>query len=134
MARLSCWKMESFTSTMTSMGTTQPWRRFWRRAIRIPGESQLPLTQASNVHMHKVGTAIVTNSPAMQAQRGIPHCCRRNPRYANVDGFCLHVKTMTSHARVCAAGTQEFVAPWRAVSADHVDLTAGIVQGRGQIV
>ena len=33
-----------------------------------------------------------------------------------------------------AAGTQEFVAPGRAVSADDVDLTAGIVQGRGQVV
>jgi hypothetical protein len=33
-----------------------------------------------------------------------------------------------------AAGTQEFVAPWRSVSANNVDLTAGIVQGRDQVV
>ena len=41
---------------------------------------------------------------------------------------------MPSHARVGAAGTQEFVAPGRAVSTDNVDLTAGIVQRRGQVV
>ena len=33
-----------------------------------------------------------------------------------------------------AAGTQEFVAPWRAVPTDNVDLAAGIVQGHSQFV
>jgi len=44
------------------------------------------------------------------------------------------VKTVASHDRVRAAGTQEFVAPRRAVPTDNVDLAAGIVQGRGQVV
>src|SRR6516225_9391861 len=46
MPPLSCWKTDWFTSTMTSMGTTQRWRRFSRRAIRIPGESSLPAAHA----------------------------------------------------------------------------------------
>jgi hypothetical protein len=41
---------------------------------------------------------------------------------------------MESHARLRAAGAQEFVAPWRAVPTDNVDLTLGIVQGRAQFV
>jgi hypothetical protein len=44
------------------------------------------------------------------------------------------VKTVESHARVRAAGTQEFIAPWSAVPTDNVDLAAGIVQRRGQVV
>jgi len=32
------------------------------------------------------------------------------------------------------AGPQEFVAPGRAVSTDHVDLAAGIVERRGKVV
>src|SRR5689334_21590838 len=33
-----------------------------------------------------------------------------------------------------AAGTQEFVARWRAVSAKNVDVAAGIIHGRSQVI
>lgn len=41
---------------------------------------------------------------------------------------------MDSYASVGTAGTQEFVAPGRSVSTDHVDLAAGIVHRTCQVV
>src|SRR6266852_1861866 len=98
--------MESFTSTTTSTGTTNLWRKFSPRAIRIPNDnggtrvppvqaeraarqlpvvratqySQLPAAYPSDIHMHEVGTAVVADTPTMQPQRGIPQFSRRNSR------------------------------------------------------
>jgi hypothetical protein len=94
----------------------------------------LPMPYASHVDMHEVGTAIVTNSSAAQAKGGIAQLRSRNPWQANVDRFGLHVQAVESHAAMRTAGAQEFVAPGSTVSADHVDLAAGIAKGRGQIV
>src|SRR5271170_6908474 len=130
--------MASFTSTTTSTDTMAIWTRFSRRAIRIRGEcrpqSQLPAAYTSDVDVHEVGSSIVTHPSAMQAQRGIPDGRCRNSGQANIDRFRLHVKTVASHARIGAAGAEEFVAPGRAVSTDHVDLATGIVERRGQVV
>jgi hypothetical protein len=82
----------------------------------------------------EVGIAIVTNSPALQAQGGIPQRRGGNPRQANIDGFRQHVKAVQSHAGMRAAGAQEFIAPRSTVSTDNVDFAAGIVQGCGQVV
>ena len=94
----------------------------------------LPAAHAPHIHVNEVGSAIVAHSSAMQAQRGIPKGGRRNPWQANVDRFCLHVKTVAGHARVRASRTQELVAPGRAVSADHINFTARIVERSGQVV
>ena len=40
---------------------------------------------------------------------------------------------MDGHASVRAAGAQELIAPGRAISTDHVDLAAGVVQVNGEI-
>jgi hypothetical protein len=64
----------------------------------------------------EVGIAIIAHTPALRAAS----------RTAAV--------AVASDARVKAAGTQEFVAPWGAVAADHIDLAAGILQGRRQVV
>jgi hypothetical protein len=44
------------------------------------------------------------------------------------------MKTVLGHTCMCAASTEELVAPWRTVSTDNIDLAAGIVQGRSQVV
>jgi hypothetical protein len=82
----------------------------------------------------EVGSAIIANTPALKAQSGIPHGHGGNSRKSNVDGFRLHVETVASDARVLAAGAQELVAPWRSVSTDDIDLLAGMVQRRRQVV
>ena len=41
---------------------------------------------------------------------------------------------MESYARMGAAGSQELIAPWRAVSADDIDLAAVVVEGQSEIV
>jgi len=41
---------------------------------------------------------------------------------------------MLRHARVRAARAQEFIAPWRAVAANHIDFAIGIAERRGQVV
>jgi hypothetical protein len=115
-------------------GHDTDWRKLSRRDIHIPDENELPAANATHIHMHEIGTAIVTNAPTAQAQSSISHGRGRNPGKANVDGFRLHVKAVRSHARMHAPAAQKFVTPWRAVSTDHVDLAAGIVEGRSQVV
>lgn len=44
------------------------------------------------------------------------------------------MKTVASYASVRAAGTKEFVAPGRAVDADHIDVATGIVVSQGEVV
>ena len=44
------------------------------------------------------------------------------------------MQTVTGYAGVRASAAEELVAPRRAISADDVDLTIGIVDSRGQIV
>src|SRR5208282_293684 len=70
----------------------------------------------------------------MQAQSGTPQGCGGNSRQANINRFGLHVQAVASHAGVRAAGAEEFVAPGRAVSADHVDLSRGIMERSGEVV
>ena len=84
--------------------------------------------------MHEIGAAIVTNSAEMQAHCRITHLGCGNARQANVDGFGLHVQTVEGDTGMRAAASQKLVAPRRAVSADNVDLAAGIAKRRRQIV
>ena len=44
------------------------------------------------------------------------------------------MKTVASYAGVRAAGAKEFVAPGRAVAADHIDLAAGIIERQREVV
>src|ERR1039458_410878 len=84
--------------------------------------------------MDEIGIPIVANTPALQAQRGVPHSGGNNSGQPNVNGLRLHVETMDSDARLRAASTQELVALWRAVSTDDIDLAAAIVYRRRQVV
>src|SRR6516164_10680521 len=70
----------------------------------------------------------------MQSQGGVPHHGRRNAWNANVDGFGQQVQTVASYAGMGASGTQNFVAPKRAITTDYVDFASGIVQRRNQVV
>ena len=88
---------------------------------------ELPAAHAPHIHVDEVGSAIVTDSSTMQAQRGITHRYGWNPRQPKIDRFSLHVKAVTGYARMCVSRTQKLVAPGRAVSADNVDLSIGIV-------
>jgi hypothetical protein len=68
----------------------------------------------------------------MKAQGNIAPC--RDPWPAKVNGFPSHLQTVTSQAGVRAACTQEFVAPGRSISTDHVDPWASIVKRSSQVV
>ena len=87
------------------------------------------MTYGSYVHVDEIGIPIVANTAASQSESCIPHFGGGNSRQANVNGFCPHVETMDGDARIRAAGTQEFVALRRAVSADDIDL-ADIIMKR----
>ena len=67
------------------------------------------MAYGSHVDMDEIGIPIVANTAALQVQSGVPHSGGGNSRQPNVNGFCLHVETMESDARVRTAGTQEFV-------------------------
>lgn len=92
------------------------------------------MAYGSHVHMDEIGILIVANTPAPQVQSGIPHSRGGNSRQPDVNGFCLHMEAIEGNARVRGARTQEFVARWRAVSTDDIDLAAVIVNGRCQVV
>ena len=84
--------------------------------------------------MYEVRAAIVPHPSAMQAQGCVTQLRGRNPRQANVDCFGLHMQAVLRHSGMRAARAQEFIAPWRAVAANHIDFTAGIGERRGQVV
>src|ERR1035441_2088919 len=118
-----------------STGTTRLSSRFSPRGIRTPGEDPaLPAADGTHVDVDEVGIAIVTNSAAAQAERGVPQRRSRNARQTDIDGFRQHVQTVESDARMRAAGSQKFVGLRRAVSTDHLDLAADIMQRCGEIV
>jgi hypothetical protein len=97
-------------------------------------KQQLPMAHTPDVDVHEVRTAIETHSAAMQAQGCVTQFRRRNPRYANVDRFGLHMQAVLRHSGVRVARAQEFIAPGRTVAANHIDFTTGIVERRGQVV
>jgi len=92
------------------------------------------MAHSPDIDVHKVRSAIVPHSTAMQAQGCVAQFRRRNPTQANVDRFGLHMEAVLGHAGVRVARTQEFVAPWRTVAANHIDFTTGIAERRRQLV
>ena len=68
----------------------------------------------------------------MQRQGSIPQLCGRNPGHPDVDGHRLHVEAVAGDAMSVSA--EEFVAPRRAETADHINFKIGIPERSSQVV
>ena len=102
--------------------------------IPVRAEIRLPAPHPSPLKVHEVRSGVISHAPAMQPECRIAPCGGRDPRQANVDRLCQHVKTMPSHPGMGTAGPEKFVAPRCAIATDHVDLAARIVQGLSQVM
>jgi hypothetical protein len=85
--------------------------------------AERPLPDATHIDVNETRQWIVTNSPKMQCQGGIAQIERTHAWDANVNRLGLHMTAVRGHAQRMAA--QKLVAPGRAISANHVDFSAG---------
>jgi len=82
--------------------------------------------------MHEIRSPVVADTAAMQRQGSVPQLCGRNPGYPDVNGHRLHVEALPGHA--VSVSAKEFVAPWRAVAADDINLKIRIPERSSQVV
>lgn len=90
------------------------------------------MPDAADIHMHKIGSCVVSNTAAVKRQRRIPQIGGFDSRQTDINRHGLHVQAVASDAGTM--GPQEFVAPGRAIAADYVDLGVGFAQYGGEIV
>jgi len=121
--------MELSTSSTIFTGTTPHSTKRWPRDTRIPGNEELPPAHATHIDVHKIGASIVADPATTQFQSSIPHCRSRNARQPDVNRFRLHVKAMLRDTSVRASMPQKLIAPRGAVSANHIDFAANIMNG-----
>ena len=82
--------------------------------------------------MDEIGSSIIPDPAAMQAESRIAELGSAHPRYANIDRHSLHVQAVLRHA--VAVTTEILIAPWRAVTAHHIDLGVRTAKRHGQIM
>ncbi len=82
--------------------------------------------------MDKIGSRVIPDAAAMQAEGGIAQLGGGHTRYANIDRHGLHVEAVLGDAVTVVA--EVFVAPGRAVAAYDIDLGIGTSQSHGQVM
>ena len=84
--------------------------------------------------MHKIRASIIADPSTTQFQSSISHSRSRNAGQPDINRFRLHVKAMLGCTRVRASMSQKLIAPRGAVSANHIDFAATIVNGSSQVM
>jgi hypothetical protein len=87
---------------------------------------------AADIHVDKIRLRVVSDAAALKGESRIPEIGGPDTRQADIDRHGLHVQALASYARAMRA--QEFIAPGRAVAADHVDFGVGLAELGGEIV
>lgn len=95
------------------------------------GGMDLPAANRPEIHVDKLRLGIVADTAAVQAERGVAQASGGNAGNANVDGLAEHVLAVLRDPDRRAA--QKFVAPRRAITANDVNLGAGMADRGSQI-
>ena len=83
-------------------------------------QPRLPAANPAHVYMNKIRFRVVSHATTGKSLRSIAQSRRCNPGYTDIDSLGLHVQTMQGNAITILA--QKFITPWRAISANNVDL------------
>jgi len=90
------------------------------------------MSDAPHIQVDKIRTSIVSDSTLVQRQCDISKFRCAGSRQANINGHGLHVETVQGNAMAMAP--QVCVAPWSAVSADHINLRSGTTRSFHQLM
>src|SRR5215831_18130483 len=82
--------------------------------------------------MHKIGSGVISDTTAMQAQGSVAKLSRGHSRETNIDSHRLQMQAVQGHA--VPVGPEILVAPRRPVAANHVNFGGGPCQGNSKIM
>jgi hypothetical protein len=93
---------------------------------------KLPTPHASDIDVDEIGSSIIPDTAAMQAESHVAEFGSAHSRYANIDRHGLHVQAVLGHA--VTVGAEILIAPGCTVTADNIYFGIRMPKRRGEIM